>query len=663
MKFIITFTLQLCCIMSLSQDVKYGKINIADLQKNQYSIDPDAHAVIISDIGSSELIGNRKGWFSLLFTKHIRIHILNKNGYDFSNIEIPLYTTDNLQEEIKSIKASTYNIENGKIVESKLEKENIYKEKRNRNTTVQKFTLPNVKEGSIIEYQVQITSDFLFNMQPWVFQSTAPTLWSEYKVSLPPFIKYMSAGIALHNFHIKEQREKPATYNISQKNEHIITHEDRFTVSTNVTEFRWVMKDLPAMKEEPFTTALSNYTNKIEFQLAGYDKPLEPKNIKTTWEEATKDLLKSEYFGNAISQAYIDLHQLTSPLISNLNDPNEKAKKIYEYVRENFTCNKQNQLYIDEPLKNIIKAKRGGVAEINLILAGMLRAAGLIADPIILSTRNNGLIRNSYPMLHKFNYVICQLQIGSSTVLLDASQPKLGYGKLLSNNYNGQSRIINSSVQSLQLIPDSLTEKEILLVKISNKKGGWEGDYQKTLGYYQSLTDRKKIDENGKSQYEEHLKSRFGSNTKLTEVNFDLIQVYEQPLTVKYKIQFDLEDKDFLYFSPLLGHKTIENPFKSATRTYPIDLPYKIDESINLSIDVPDNYTIEELPEPLISKLNNQGDAVFEYKISVSGNVINIICNLKINKTQFPASYYTSLRDFFTAVVNKQNQQIVFKKL
>src|SRR5687767_15666966 len=129
MKTILVLALS-CIVLSASAQktspVKFGKITPADLEKKDYSIDSSAHAVVISDKGSTDIEGNDKGWFSLLYKQHKRIHVLNKNGYYLADVEIPLYTSGDNEEKLYSLKAVTYNLENGKVVETNLEKAAIF---------------------------------------------------------------------------------------------------------------------------------------------------------------------------------------------------------------------------------------------------------------------------------------------------------------------------------------------------------------------------------------------------------------------------------------------------------------------------------------------------------------------------------------------------------
>ena len=144
---------------------KFGAVSEKDFATKIYSIDSNANAVVIADIGSSSIEGNAKSWFSLVHKHYKRVHILNKNGYDIANVSIPIYVDGIDEEKLEKLKAVTYNLENGKVVETKLDvKENVFKDKIDKNRSVKKFTFPNVKEGSIIEYEYTIVSDYLNNL-------------------------------------------------------------------------------------------------------------------------------------------------------------------------------------------------------------------------------------------------------------------------------------------------------------------------------------------------------------------------------------------------------------------------------------------------------------------------------------------------------------------
>ena len=658
MKYLLIGLFQLLTVASLAQNVKFGKVSVADLEKKSYEIDPEAEAVIISDVGSSNLVGLDE-WFAFSFTRQVRVHILNKQGYEHSTVEIPIYVDKETKSRVSSVKAVTYNLDNGKVVETKLEKDALFKETVDKNRIVYKFTLPNVKEGSIIEYEYKVIKDYLWVIDPWYFQTTIPVLWSEYKIALPPFLKYMSVGQLHDKFHIQDSKEKRVSYNISQKRTAPLPNED-LSISGTATEFRWAMKDMPAIKDENYVSSFTNHAVKLEFQLAGYDAPLTKKDFLTSWGEITKEL-KDEHYAKALSESANAIKEVSTPF-GQIADARERAKKIFEYVRDQYTCIDDYDIYTEQSLKSLIKSKKGTVADINLLLVGMLRTAGISADPVILSQRHRGAPPKSYPLLSKFNYMICQAEISNSKYFLDASQPKLGFGKLLQSNYNGEARIINHAAEAVQLNTTDLVEKKVTKADLLFKNGKWDGNVMKSLGYYESFDTRKSILTSGEGKYLESIQNTYTNNIKVSDLQFESLDVFEQPVTVKYNLVLPKEDEGILYINPMLGGRLVENPFKAANRSYPVEMPYKIDESYYLTLQVPEGYTVDELPKSLAAKFNAQGDAAFEYRISQSGDMITLVTSLKFNRTDFSPSEYISLREFFSLVVNKQNEQVVLKK-
>ena len=654
----------LCTLLSLAQKepARFGKITPADLGKKVYSIDSSANAVYLADVGNTQIVGNNKGWFSFEFKRHTRIHILNKNGYDEANIEIPLYTNGRYTEKIENLKATTYNLENGTIVESKFDKDNLFNEKRSRNLVIKKFTLPNVREGSIIDFEYRIVSDYLTTLQPWSFQGSSPRLWSEYNASIPQFFEYAILVSGFPNFHIKEKKDRVNYFSLSV--DHSAGASERFSITSSVIDYRWVSKDVAAFKEESFTSTPKNYISRLNFQLAALRDPLTYKNLLGTWENATKELLEDEDFGKSLDNTNNWMGDVVKPLLINASTPLEKAKRIFGYIRENTTCTDHDALYITQPLKNVLKAKNGRVSEINLLMTAMLKYAGIEADPVILSTKENGFVYTLYPMLSRFNYVICAARIDDKTYYLDASQPQLGFGKLLPDCYNGYARAINPAASFLVFSSDSLQENKITSVYIANNdKGKMVGKMKQDLGYFESYAIRKKVLEKGKDEFFKEIKKGYSFDLDLTNPKIDSLSNYDHGLTIQYEFTPAETTEDILYFNPLLGERYKENPFKSAERNYPVEMPYTSDETYLLTMDVPTGYVVDELPKPTIVKFNEEGEGIFEYLVTQSNNIISLRSRIRFKRATFQPEEYEVLRAFFDMIVSKQSEQIVFKKV
>ncbi|HEX6846879.1 MAG TPA: transglutaminase domain-containing protein [Chitinophagaceae bacterium] len=642
--------------------VKFGKIAAEDFKTSVYSIDSNAAAVVIADIGSSSITGNNKGWFSIQFKHFKRVHILNKSAYDLADVQIPLYINGRDEEQLQSLKAYTYNLENGKVAETRLDtKTALFQDKLSKNHLVKKFTFPAIKEGCIIEYEYTVNSDFIFNLQPWEFQGAYPRLWSEYNVSIPEFLYYVFLSQGLQYDFSRTTKDRRESFRINDVSG--TGASEMYKFDANVTDYRMVMKNIPALKEESFTSTLDNHIAKIDFQLAEYRQPLMPKNIMGSWTDVTKSLLQDEDFGLQFSRDNGWISDELKMAMQGAKSDLDKAKNIYQYVQNNFTCTSYNRLYTDGPLKNILRTKKGSEVEINLLLIAMLRKAGLSADPLMLSTKSHGYVLSVYPIMEKFNYVVCRALIDGKTIYLDASRPTLGFDRLGWDCYNGHARVINPDATPVDLSADSLTNTKITsLVLFSDDKGEIAGKMQQIPGYYESYSLRGRIKESGAEELFKDIKKDFGAEVDLANTKIDSLDKYDLPIQLNYDIVMTLEKSDIIYINPLFGERYKENPFKSATRAYPVEMPYAFDEIFVLTLDVPKGYEVDELPKSIKVNLDEEGTSYFEYIIRNSNDLISFRSRIKLSRTYFLPEEYEILREFFNLVVNKQSEQIVFKK-
>ncbi len=639
---------------------KFGKVTPEELQKNVYVVDSNANAVVIYDFGKSEIVGNNKGWFSLEFTHHKIIHILKKGGYEMGDVEVPLYTDGSAEEKLISVKATTYNFENNVVAETRLEKSAIFSDKLDKHYIVKKFTLPGIKEGSIIEFEYKTTSDFIQNLQPWVFQGTAPRLWSEYQLTVPEFLGYVFISQGYHSFHINEKKDSRGQFSVSASGG---TGPSEVTsIASNVTDHRWVMKDVPELKEESFTSTLKNHVSKIEFQLSEFRYPLNPRQIMKTWVQTSADLMADEDFGKSVAMVNGWLSDDIKPLLINTTTQIDKAKKIFSYVRDNFVCLDHNAVYIKQTLKNVLKTKKGNVSELNLLLTAMLRHEGIAASPILLSTRDHGFAYQLYPIMNRFNYVISHVTIDGASFYLDASHPRLGFGKMSYDCYNGWARIINETSAALDLSADSLNEQKVTTLILIDDNGKWAGNFTNHPGYFESYNLRNKIKDEGQDAVFKTIKKNYGDDVKTEYANIDSLDNYEAPLALQYRFTTSTPSDDIIYLNPMFGEAQKENPFKAAERLYPVEMPYTMDETYIATIYVPKGYEVEEMPKQIMVKLNEENEGLFEYAIQNSGGIISLRSRVKLSRANYSPEEYELLREFFNLVVKKHSEQIVFKK-
>ena len=643
-------------------DMKFGKISAADFDLSGRKFDTSAGAVYIADYGVTEFDGGTKGDLTLVFKRHLRLKIVNKNGFDGATFEIPLYHRGQQEEKLQNLKANTYNLENGKVVVSQLEDKSVFKDKQTERWSVRKFTMPAVKEGSIVEVSYTIKSDFTDNLQPWDFQGAYPRLWSEYIVRIPDFMDYVFLTQGFQQFYIKSQEQGFKSFTVIRNSDS--RGQDVYTISANINGTRYVMKDVPPLKEEKFITTLDNYRSRIQFELQSIREPYEPHTFLGTWNKVSEDLLKYEYFGESLDKQNNWLDDDIKTIVGSNNfNKLDKAKKIYAFVRDNFTCTSQHAIVMENSLKNVFKTKKGSVAEINLLLIAMLKHEGINAEPVLLSTRENGYTHPFYPLMERFNYVIAGLNIDGGEYYLDATEHKIGFTHLPLQCYNGHARFISAaSPDPIYLVADSVKESKVTAVFIANDdKGKPVSSYKSTLGYYESLSLRDKVSDKGKDELLKQIKAEYPAEIEVNELEIDSLNSLDESVQVRYNIDFNNFTEDIVYFNPMLaeGHK--DNYFKSADRSYPVEMPYASDEVYILNMEVPKGYVVDEIPKSTRVSLNDS-DGMFEYLVSQSGDRIMLRSRIKLNRATFMPGDYESLRGFYDHVVKKHAEMIVFKK-
>ena len=296
-----------------------------------------------------------------------------------------------------------------------------------------------------------------------------------------------------------------------------------------------------------------------------------------------------------------------------------------------------------------------------MLLIALLRQKGMEAEPVILSTRAYGKNPPDYPVLDKMNYLICMTRLGIDTVYLDASRPYLGFGQLSIDCYNGHARIISKNGGPVYFLPEKIKEQKNTTVIIANdQNGNLVGSLACSLGIFGSEQLRREIKTSGQNKYLDNLKRTLTTETDLMNFSIDSLHKPEFPSTMHFDFKLPLSG-DILYFNPILMTEYIKNPFASEKRRYPVVLDYPIDNLYVFSMEIPDGYTVDELPKSARVNLNENAGS-FEYLIEKDQSRIQFRSRIKLNEMVFPAEDYDSLRDFFGFIIKKYNEQIVFKK-
>jgi hypothetical protein len=620
---------------------KFGDIPMADLTMKTYGKDSSASAVVLFDFGNA-YISDRGDDYILRFERHVRIKVLKKDGLSQADIFVPLYHSGSSEEKITGLKAVTYNLESGKIVETKMSKEGVFKEKFNKYVNHQKFTLPGVKEGSVFEYSYNLESDFFTSFPNWKFQVSIPTRHSEYWAMIPESFDYQRY---MQGYITTEYELKPT--NIA---------------GISVNGFHWIAKDVPAFREEPYMTSEVDYVSKINFALSTYRTSNGvTREVMGSWQTLSENLMQDEGFGKVIAKSGF-LKETAISITAGKSEPLEKIKAIHSYVKENIEWDGEKD-FLAGDLKKVMEKKKGTSGDINLMLASLLDKAGFDVNMILLSTRDHGFVRQQYPMTRQFNYVICAVKLPDRILLLDATDRYLPMTVLPERCLNGQGLIVSKLDRgwidiTTKVKAKTTTSGDFVLSETGELKG--------TLSFardgYQALSMRKAYFDKGEEAYLRDVKS--GKPWGIEKSEFADLTDLDKSAKEKHSVTITEQGTaagDVLYINPIVTHKIQENPFKLDQRIYPVDFGIPVENIYLCKITIPAGYQVDELPQSKVFALPGNA-ARFTYSAVPTGNIINITCNLSINKALFVQSEYPVLKEFYTQVIAKQEEQIVLKK-
>ena len=658
-------------VFSQETPIKAGKVSMEELQLQRCEIDTNARAMVLCDEGKSYFDYNSNTGWTLHFDRLLRVKIFTNEGYDWADHEIELYKTPSSKEKLGKLKCFTYNLKDGKIVKEKLKSSDVYYEERTKNREYAKFSMPQVREGSVIEIEYSIISEFFFNLNSWYFQKDIPIAWSEYTIDIPEFLIYkmdMRGYIPLYiNESGSESRSVMLTEKVSTGDKYVRSSAFETGVYDYVVNIKhWVAKDVPAfIKEEPLTS-VENYISKMDFELASYEPRYgQHEHYTKTWEDINELLLSDGDFGMQLNGGGF-IKDMAEEIAAAAATPEERMVIAYNTIKNHMKWTEINSVSTSQSLRGAFNDGKGNSADINLLLVLLLDKLEIDSDPVVLSTRAHGIVSPIQPTLSKFNYVIAAAYIGDAVYLMDATDPMVPFGLLPKRDLNDQGRIISKKRPGWVNLMIDRPFKDFTMSSFTiNDDLVLTGGMQTGCNDYAALAARKKV--NSYTSEDDYIQSIKDKHPGLQVTEYELINRTDYNEPYKEKFQVTLSDQivdacDILYFTPMFTAAIDENPFKLEERKYPVEYPYTMDMGYMASITIPEGYTIDEVPQNAMVQLPNKAGS-FIYSVTQMGNVLQVMSKIQINKNFFLPDDYEFLKAFYDHIITKHGEQVVLKKI
>jgi hypothetical protein len=586
--------------------IKFGQPIQTDLEMTKYERDTSASAVILY----------KKGYFKaddLTFQVHVRVKVLKSTGLEHANFTLHVPSKS-------SIDGRTYNLENGAIVTTKLEKANVFKESVTKDYSVYKVFFPNVKAGSVVD--LQYSHESIPNQ--WWFQDVIPVVYNE--LTLEPS-QYLTFKKTMYGF----QTVKP------------------------VNQFKWVAENFPAIVKEPYMPHYSNYVTQFKFDLESFQIPGRVyQEFSTNWKKVAELHMEDEFFGGVLKGCAFLNDKAKELKESNLTIP-QKIDEAYKYIRENIKWNGNEGDFASEFYRDAFKnSHTGNAADVNLMLIALLKKADITAHPVLMSTRSNGLLNQFSASLTSLDYVICYVEQGDVKMFLDACMRNGRPGILPKYCLNLHGLAIdNGYFQWLDLTnTKTYRKKQYININVA-PDGEATADVTSTFDDYAFLEWMELYNEQGED--EQKMKNAIaGADAELIS-EYKVTNVDKTKLNCQDKRSVDLAATEYFqqigneYIVTPFVMVNFENPFNAEKRLFPIDFTYPMNRQIIVSLALPDNMTIKELPKSVTLKPEN-GGAKFTYLCNQQGNKVMIKADLIVEKQLFSEGEYLSLKNFFSEV-------------
>ncbi len=635
--------------------MEWGVIPQEDLAMTSYPADTSAAALVLCDYGETTLSNN----IELVFKRHTRVKILTTAGFDRATASILVYSHHNL-ERVRGIEGATYALDpSGQVVRTELEESSIFREEANEYYTRYRFSLPALRPGCVVEYRYTITTRALDGIGNWVFQSRIPVLWSEYRVMIPHQIVYAAVSNKRFPFAVDELKEM----------DHLYSGSAALYVGKGMAKcyrYRWVVKNSPALVDEPYVSRVEDYAQKMDLQLVEYSNwtDIGTQAIANSWEEAIGRLLNEEDFGGRL-EVTPRVRDLSNQVTSVVDSPAVKMGALYDWVRKSIVWSGWRGIYSPFETDQVLEARKGSVSQIAFLLVSLLRSAGIEADPVVLSTRSNGLIQTTYPVLRQFDYVIVRAKIGLDSFCLDATDRLRPMDVLPLDVLKVPGLVIRKGTAEWIPVNSPGSSLHRGAARISIKEGGAiEGVLETADERYAALERRRDLEHLKPVEAAKKVFDADRSGLSIDSVRIEGEEGTALPVHIMARVSspsYAQVSGDFIYVNPAIIDRQTVNPFRSEVRRYPVNIPFAGRSTSIVNLAVPAGYEVKELPGDQNLQLAGE-DAVFTRVSRVDGDTVRCVINFSVNRTDFNPGSYADLRRFYERVTSCESEPVVLAR-
>lgn len=629
---------------------RFGKVSREELELSSYDLDTAATALILYENKWTAIHLNAAGAFTQTTRTHMRIKILKEEGVSWGDFEMICHHSTKNQESVAGIDVVTYNLVDGKIVETKMPKKYIFTEDFTENYKKVTFSAQDVRVGSVIEVKFDRIDTRYWNLPDIYFQKNIPVNLVECEVRLPEFFTFNKKMTGYHR----------VDYAYDEDSGSLQTSDGQY--GYNISIDKYSASDVPAFKKEPLVYNSRQYYSGVRYNISSLQIPgALYEDYSVSWNDVDNIYLESDLYRRF--KAACQFKDETAVIAAEDTDV-KKIEAVVRLVQDKVTWN-EDYAVLPEPLAQTVKARSGSNVDMNCLAAGCLRELGFTVEPVMIKFRSSGMLLDYQPELNTFDTFILRVVTSSGNVYYLDCGASEGYLNVLDPlMLMPNARVLRPDGRSEWVDLTGLCESITAVYVVAELDPQNEINGKITIRYKGEDAYMAKMDYDSYADEDEYLEE--------LEDDFD-VEVVEYSSTglkdfsegASEQISFSDEPDavgDLVYVNLFIDPFHSKDTFQSINRSYPIDFPYPYSISYRYTLKIPEGYTVEQLPENISIKL----DEINASARVISRNdaqTIQIVFTYKQGSILGLPADYQSIRSFWQHLADIYGSVAVLKKI
>lgn len=642
---LVTMIIQMSA-QTVTLNKRFGKVSKEELEMTEYKPDSAAVAVVLYENRNIQVDLSAGGSFVKDVDVHMRIKILKEEGTEWGDFSVMKYVSQSVPEIVTGIEVVTYNLENDKVVPTKMSREFIYTEDVSSSFQKISFYAQDVKVGSVIEMKYSIHSDRFWEIDDVYFQKTIPVNWVESQVSIPGFF----------TFNKKLHGRLPVQYDSKLEPKNLFGYQYEMVVD------KFVAVDLPAFKYEPYIYYPRQYFSFVTYDIRSLRLPgMDTKYYGVSWDDVDNTYVNSQIMTRFRAQC--QFKEQVAALPEEGTDI-EKIASAVSLVKDNVVWDEKYKVF-PEPVGQVVKARSGSNADINCLIAGCLREMGYTVDMVLVKMRSSGMLLDFQPERNPYDTFILRVT-GSdgSQYYLDGGSPH-GYINVLPPDLLvTNARLVRPNVPGEWVDLTRLTRNGTTMTVATTLTDDLRlsGEYTcKETGNTSYSTKESYSESDDEQDYISEIETDLA--IEIDDITFGQMKEYSSSSQTEYKFHKDLDASgDFVYINPFLVKFHSADTFQSLQREFPIDFPFTYSLTYIFTFTIPEGYAVDQIPENRIFKFQPLASTA-RCSCTVNGNTVQMVYNFSQNKMMCGPEYYQDIRSYWKLLADIYDVVLVLKKL